>query len=561
MKKLIFLCLLQLAATFAQAKVDFTATAAETSVEAGASLEITAKFSVPKGSHIYAQKTDAGLPTEIKAEMPAGWTLEKIEFPRPEKFEFMSVQASGYSGDFDVSVFVQAPDQAPDGTQKITLSASWLECGKICVPDGGSADVYVSVSGGISRGGGFWAAVLGAVLGGIILNAMPCVFPVIGLKVMSFAASAGSSKLAVVKNGVFFSLGILSTFAFLSVFLAVAKAAGASAGWGFQLQNPDFSATMAAVFWLVALNFAGVWEFGGSIGSAAAGVDARKKGAFVSNFLAGMLAVLVASPCVAPFMASAMGFALAAEASAAETVAIVTAVGVGMALPYVCLSAFPSLVKKLPKSGNWLVVLKRTLSVPLFASAAWLAAVYVGQGGNVFAVCFAATFLAAAAAIWGKFATPMQTPLKRAAAVAVCALLFAAATVVVRQTLTDAAQSAEAAVSAENTWSPERVEELRKSGRPVFVVFTASWCITCQYNKQILETDTVREAFARKNVAVLVADWTNKNDAIARELKKYSRAGVPLYLLYPSAPDKRPEILPAILTPSAVTEAVDKLAQ
>lgn len=561
MKKLIFLCLLQFAATLAQAKVDFTATAAETVVEAGTTLEITAKFSVPKGSHIYAQKTDVGLPTEIKAEMPAGWTLEKIEFPRPEKFEFMSVRASGYSGNIDVSVFAKAPAQAPDGTQKITLSASWLECAQTCVPDGGSADVYVSVSGGDERGGGFWAAVLGAVLGGIILNAMPCVFPVIGLKIMSFAASAGSSKLAIVKNGAFFSLGILSTFALLGAFLAAAKAAGASAGWGFQLQNPDFSAVMAAVFWLVALNFAGVWEFGGTIGSAAAGVDARKRGAFVSNFLAGVLAVLVASPCVAPFMASAMGFALAAEASPTETVAIVTAVGVGMALPYVCLSAFPSLVKKLPKSGKWLIVLKRTLSIPLFASAAWLAAVLVGQGANAVAVCFAAAFLAAAAAIWGKFANPMQTPLKRAAAVAVCALLFGAATVVVQQTRTDAGQSLETSVLAENAWSPEKVEELRKSGRPVFVVFTASWCITCRYNKQILETDAVREAFARKNVAVLVADWTNKNDAISRELKKYSRAGVPLYLLYPPAPDAKAEILPAILTPSSVAEAVDKLPQ
>lgn len=561
MKKLIFLCLLQFAATFAQAKVGFAATAEVASVEAGAAFEISAKFSVPKGSHIYAQKTDVGLPTEIKAEMPAGWTLEKIEFPRPEKFEFMSVWASGYSGDFDVSVLLKAPAQAADGTQKITLSASWLECGQTCVPDGGSADVYVSVSGGAERGGGFWAAVLGAVLGGIILNAMPCVFPVIGLKIMSFAASAGSSKLAIVKNGAFFSLGILSTFAFLGAVLAAAKAAGASAGWGFQLQNPAFSAAMASVFWLVALDFAGVWEFGGAIGSAAAGVDARKKSAFVSNFLAGVLAVLVASPCVAPFMASAIGFALAAEASPTETVAIVSAVGVGMALPYMCLSAFPSLVKKLPKPGKWLLVLKRTLSIPLFASAAWLAAVFVGQGGNAFAVCLAAVLLAAAAVIWGKFANPTQSAPKRAAAVVVCALLAAAAVVALGQTRADVAQSAESPISGGNAWSPERVEELRKSGHPVFVVFTASWCITCQYNKQILETDAVREAFARKNVAVLVADWTNKNDAIARELKKYSRAGVPLYLLYPPSPDEKPEILPAILTPSAVAEAVDKLRQ
>ena len=542
-------------------------------MRAGSTSVAVARFIVPKGSHLYASDAKDAIPTQISAKLPDGFSLEKIQFPRPSKFEFMGMHSEGYSADFSVRIFIKAPPYPESEPQKITLTASWLECSSECVPASATAEFQTRVvappqgNGAASEtdapAGGFWAALLGAFLGGIILNAMPCVFPVIGLKIMSFASSAARSS--TFKNGAFFSAGIILTFALLGCALAAIKAFGGEVGWGLQLQNPHFAAAMCALFWLLALNFAGFWEFGSWVGAKAQTADMRR-GSNAENwgaFASGILAVLVASPCVAPFMASAVGFALAGEASPVECAAVITAVGVGMSAPYILLSARPSLLKKLPKSGAWLGALKKALSIPLFLTSFWLLWLYLRENGSIARIAAALAMLSVAAYVWGRFANVFAERRHRIFAAIFCAAALAAS---VAATATDPLSPArktpaQGTAANSNAWSPQKTLELRKQGKIVFVNFTASWCLTCQVNKAVLASAAAKKLFAENNATMLVADWTNRDAAVLAELKKYRRAGVPLYLVFPADIDKEPLVLPSILTVSEIAEAFDKSKQ
>ena len=547
-------------------KSSFSVSESPKEIPAGSTARITAHFTVPKGSHLYAADAKDAIPTQISAKMPDGFSVEKIEFPRPSKFEFMGIEAEGYSADFFVNIFIKAPPRPESAPQKITLEASWLECSGECVPASATVEFKTRVvpptSPARETSNGFWASLLGAFLGGIILNAMPCVFPVIGLKIMSFASSAARSS--TLKNGAFFSVGIILTFALLGCILAAIKAFGGEVGWGLQLQNPHFAAAMCALFWLLALNFAGFWEFGSWIGAKAQTMD-MNRGTKAENwgaFASGILAVLVASPCVAPFMASAVGFALAGEASAAECAAVITAVGVGMAAPYILLAAKPSLLKKLPKPGAWLGTLKKALSIPLFLTSFWLLWLYLRENGSMARIASSLAMLSVAAYVWGRFANVFAEKRLRISAAIFCAAALAAA---VATTATDphspARQTPTRGAAASNAWSPQKTLELRRQGKIVFVNFTASWCLTCQVNKAVLASAAVKKLFAENNATMLVADWTNRDAAILAELKKYRRAGVPLYLVFPPDLEKAPLVLPSILTPSEIAEAFDKSKQ
>lgn len=563
MKKLLALFVLTMscALTCVGQNSTFTIEKAPQSVEAGKTFEVVAKFCVASGYHLYSPDSKDFIPTKVSPILPEGFTLENIQYPEPKPFEFMGVKASGYSEDFSVAITIKAPNFAVDKAD-IKFGASWLECGKNCVPMNAEKQIQLTVSGPSKTAGSrFWSAMLGAVLGGLILNAMPCVFPVIGLKILSFSKSAAAGSAAVVKNSVIFSAGIILTFGALGAALAALKTFGAEVGWGFQLQNPAFAFAMCAVFLLTGLNFAGFWEFGSWISASAqnASIKSKSRSEMTEAFLSGVLAVLVASPCVAPFMASAVGFALAAEASAFECTCIVTAVGLGMAIPYIILAARPQLLKKLPKSGTWLETLRKILSIPMFATAAWLFWVFINQNGGIFAGAAALALLSAAAFVWGKYANALQTPKTRALASAFCAAALAASIAVVYAGTR--AGSASAEQNSQNAWSVQKVEQLRKEGRYVFVNFTASWCITCQVNKAVLASETVKETLKKYNAEYLVADWTNRNSTIAEELKKYKLAGVPMYLVFSPDLKKEPVVLSSILTPSEIAEAFDKLNQ
>jgi thiol:disulfide interchange protein DsbD len=407
-------------------------------------------------------------------------------------------------------------------------------------------------------------ALLFGAIGGAILNLMPCVFPVIGLKVLGFAEAAadgrGAARAMRVGAGAF-ACGVLVSFWLLAGLMLALRAAGESVGWGFQLQSPGFVAAMALLFVAVALNFSGVFEFGVAMTRLGGVGGASPWGAFG----AGVLAVLVATPCTAPFMGSALGFTLSQPP--AWTLAVFTAIGLGMALPYLLLGLFPGWVRRLPRPGRWMQTLRQLLAFPMYATAAWLAWVLVQQAGAdaLLRLLLAAVVLGAAAWAWGLWANGAPRRLGRAAsAVAAAALVIGGLLAPVRPAPPQAGTSAGTTLSAQGAqgavawepWSERRVEQAIAEARPVFVDFTAAWCVSCQANKKlVLEREAVVEAMHARGVVALRADWTQRDPAITAALARHGRNGVPLYLAYRPG-SREPAVLPELLTVGIVLDAL-----
>jgi thiol:disulfide interchange protein DsbD len=392
---------------------------------------------------------------------------------------------------------------------------------------------------------GLFGAVAGALLGGLILNLMPCVFPVISLKALSLAKSAHAERGQARREAWAYAIGVFATFALLVAVLLAVKAGGAALGWGFQLQNPVVVGLLALLLFAGGLNLIGAYEIAGGTYQGT-GATLAGRGGFTGSFFTGALAVLVATPCTAPFMAGAIGYALAQPALV--TFIVFMALAAGFAAPFVLLAYAPGLLTKLPKPGPWMVRLREVLAFPMFAAALWLVWVVGNQAGVDGIAIVLIAMLAFALAVWLMQRTGVWKYAGAAAIVLALALPFAART-------TPAVASVDLSKEA---WSPERVAELRAEGRAVFVDFTADWCVTCKVNERlVLKTDTVQQAFADTDTAFLVADWTNKNDRIAGELAAYGRAGVPLYLFFPADDDSvRGEVLPQILTTDLVVSTL-----
>lgn len=382
-----------------------------------------------------------------------------------------------------------------------------------------------------------WGAIFGAFLGGLILNLMPCVFPVISLKALSLAKSAHGERKTARNEAWAYAGGVFAMFAVLVIALLVVKAGGAALGWGFQLQNPIIVGLLALLLFAVGLNLIGVFEVAGGAYQGT-GATLAAKGGLTGSFFTGTLAVLVATPCTAPFMASAVGYALAQPVF--FTLLVFAALAAGFAAPFVLLAYAPGLLTKLPKPGPWMVRLREVLAFPMFAAAIWLVWVIGNQAGVDGMALILLAMLALALAVWLLQRAGLWRWLGVAMIILAMALPFAARTA-------PASGSVDLAVDA---WSPERVTELRAGGQAVFVDFTADWCVTCKVNERlVLKTDTVKQAFIDTNTAFLIADWTNKNDIIARELESYGRAGVPLYLYFPAGDNfVRGQVLPQVLT-------------
>ncbi|MGQ0645081.1 MAG: protein-disulfide reductase DsbD family protein [Elusimicrobiota bacterium] len=405
------------------------------------------------------------------------------------------------------------------------------------------------------------SAVALAFAGGLLLNLMPCVFPVLSLKILGFVRQAGNRKEAVRRHGLIFAAGVLVSFWILAGLLSALAAGGQRLGWGFQLQSPAFVAVMGAVFFLLGLNLLGVFEIGASL-TRAGGLAPREGTA--GAFWSGVLAVVVATPCTAPFMGPALGFAAAQSAPA--SLAVFTGLGAGMALPYVALSFSPGLLKRLPRPGPWMETFKQAMAFPFFAAAVWLLWVLGRQrGADALAAALAAFLLMALGAwIWGRSQSPTVPRFRRLSA----GILFIAALAgglfwTWRQASSGSAPAASTAPSPGLSWeaySTSRLEELRRAGRPVFVDFTADWCLSCQVNKRLaLSSPSVIARFKEKGVVPLKADWTSYDPEITRALKSHGRNSVPLYVLYGKDPRKPPKLLPTILTPDIVLRALDEL--
>jgi thiol:disulfide interchange protein/DsbC/DsbD-like thiol-disulfide interchange protein len=402
-----------------------------------------------------------------------------------------------------------------------------------------------------------------AFLGGMVLNLMPCVFPVVSLKILAFMQHSGDEPRRVRLHGLSFAGGVLVAFWILAALLLALRAAGEEIGWGFQLQSPAFVAAMAFLLFALGLSLAGVMDIGTSLTRVGGSAG---RGGYRTSALNGMLATVVATPCTAPFMGAALGFALTQSAMAA--LLIFTALGAGMAAPYVALSLWPALLRFLPRPGSWMVRFKQLMAFPLFATVAWLVWVFGHQTGvdGILRLLLGLTLLGAAAWVWGSWSTPAGSSLTRATA-----RIFAVALLAVGFMLSVAAEpvSSEVRTSVEGPsgsgvqwepWSEARVAQLRAEGRPVFINFTAAWCLTCKVNERIaFSSAEVNRIVGERNIAMLKADWTNRDAAITRALGSFGRSGVPMYVLYESDSLASPRLLPEILSPGILTETFSQL--
>ncbi len=407
---------------------------------------------------------------------------------------------------------------------------------------------------GSGAGMGVLTAVLFAFVGGLILNLMPCVFPVLSMKAAALARHAEHPATARMQ-GLAFLGGVLATFLLLAGLLIAARAGGEAVGWGFHLQSPAMIAGLALLMLMVGLNLSGVFEVGLSAQGAGA---AGPRDGMVGAAFTGALAVVVAAPCTAPFMAGAIGWAMTQPP--AVTLLVFAALGLGLAAPFVALSFAPRLFKLLPRPGAWMDVLRRVLAFPMYAAAGWLAWVFAVQAGvNALPLLFgAALALAFAAWAWGLSQGSEKKLFPRVAAAVGLVLALPLAAVGATMTAPDVAEAApSSAALPSEPWSPARVAALRAEGRPVFVDFTAAWCVTCQVNERtVLSRAGVAEAFERTNAVLLKADWTNRNAEIANALSAQGRSGVPLYLVY--GPTGEPAILPQLLTEGMVVKALER---
>lgn len=395
---------------------------------------------------------------------------------------------------------------------------------------------------------GLAAAALFAVLGGLILNLMPCVFPILAMKAASLAGH-GEDQAEARQQGLAFGVGSVLTFLALAGGLIALKAAGSAIGWGFQLQSPAVVAVLALLMLTVALNLSGLFEVGTSLQGAGTGL--ASKGGAAGAFFTGALAVVVAAPCTAPFMGPALGWAL--TQTPAEALTVFLFLGLGFAAPFVLVAYAPGLLSRLPRPGAWMETFRKALAFPMYGAAAWLAWVLAQQAGpDELAKLFAAALVVALAA-W-LIGMAQRRARSGGAATVTVMIAFMLATASVAAVAWPQDKAAELPTEA---YSPTRLAELRAEGRPVFVNYTAAWCVSCQVNDKVaLSAHAVAQAFARHKVAYLKADWTKRDGAIAAELASHGRAGVPLYLVYGTSGGEG-AILPSILTPDIVIKAVE----
>ncbi len=452
--------------------------------------------------------------------------------------------ASTGAGGFSITLpaGVEPLGQAPlEGLLTFTDAAGARRAVEISAAPG---SVLPNTSGGVQASAptldtaSLFAAIVLAFLGGLILNIMPCVLPVLSVKALAFAGGvqAGESR----RHGVLYFAGVMATFLALAGLLIALRGAGEAVGWGFQLQAPWVTAALSLLFFTIGLNLVSVFHIGGSVQNAGAQLSGR--GGDAGAFFTGALAVIAATPCTAPFMAGAIGIAI--TQSAGTTLLIFAALALGFALPLTALHFAPGLQRLLPKPGVWMERAKNVLAFPMFAAAVWLVWVLAEQTGaaGVLALLSIAAALAFMLFVgrWGR-------------AWLIVGVVALALTAAFAWRPLFGVQS-EATLTSE-PWSPARVSELQSEGRAVFVNFTAAWCVSCKVNEVTAFTPRVAQAFEDGNVAYLEADWTNRDETIASALSAHGRAGVPLYLYYP--PSGEPRVLPQLLTEGLILETIE----
>ena len=458
-----------------------------------------------------------------------------------------AAQTVGYGGNGLVLRMTSGPKAGGllGGVLVLTSSDGSVQALNINAPPGPvpAADFPASEGGDLTLA----LSLLFALLGGLILNVMPCVLPILAMKALTLARHQDHGARG---ESFAYALGAVVTFIVFGLAIVLLREGGASVGWGFQLQEPLAVAGFALLIFAVGLNLSGLFE----VGAITAGESLTRRSGLSGAFFTGVLAVAVAAPCTAPFMAAALGFAL--TQSVADALAIFAALGVGFALPFLLLGLWPRALAFMPKPGPWMLRLKQFLAFPMYAAAAWLVWVLAQEAGPTGVAAILAAMVALSLAIWLWTATRDLTPRGRGIGALAALLVLAAGLSGLMLLRTAGATPAATAKIGGDDYSAAKLASLRASGRPVFIDATAAWCITCLVNEDaVLSRQTVKDAFAAKHVAYLVADWTNRNDEITQLLKQNGRSGVPLYLYYaPGA--AAPVILPQILTESGVLQTL-----
>jgi thiol:disulfide interchange protein DsbD len=526
-------------------------TAYQLEVEIQDDQSIRAYWHIEEGYYLYQHRFDFKL-SDGAASLP-------LEVRLPEALE----RSDEFFG--DVRVYYHAADITllpQQFTARATLQVKSQGCADagLCYPPqteafeldfaAGTVTPVAAGSRGVEPGAespgsarGLLYMLLLAFVGGSILNLMPCVFPILSLKVLSFARSEDHDRHL---HGWAYAAGVVASFVLVAAVLIALQQAGRAIGWGFQLQSPGFVIALAYLFIAMGLSLSGLVQLGGSV--MGAGSSLADRSGLSGSFFTGVLAVVVASPCTAPFMGSALGFAVTQPAHIGLLVFV--ALGAGMAAPLLLLSYSKWARRIMPRPGPWMETLKQLLAFPLYATAIWLLWVAGRQTGvNTMATALGgALVLAMGLWFWG------QGSWRRILA-AGC-LVLAAALGAMRGLDDDGARESQLA-RGKVPWSEQKIAQLRSEGKPVFLDVTADWCITCLANESaVLLTPEMTEAFAQHGVVYMVADWTNYDADIARFLEKHGRTGIPLYLMYPADPALEPLVLPQLLTSNTVLEAL-----
>ncbi len=499
---------------------------------------------------------------------PAGWMLRvsrsRLSLAAPERVSGLLVADVPWALEaqtttaltFDVPV---EPLDAADLIEVSRLSVSGTS-------DATGVDGVTGVQGadrdGTGASVGLVRVLAFAFLGGLILNLMPCVLPVLSVKVLGLIQGAEAHRRSRLRHGALFSGGVLVAFWALAAVMALLEASGERLGWGFQLQSAPFVMVLAAVFFLLGLNLLGVFEIGTSFTRASTTLDARGDG--VGTFASGIMTTVVATPCTAPFMGSALGYTLTAPGIVSFLV--FTMLGLGMALPYVALVAMPGWLRLVPRPGPWMDVLRGILGFVLFGTVVWLAWVLSLQAGAEGVLILAATLVLLGLGAWilrlteGRFATRQRVA--HAGTTLLVVGVVATAAFSARALEPPAALTGDGGAGGGIAWRAFDAETLgaARAGTPTFIDFTAAWCLSCQVNERVaLETDAVRRRFAELGVVPVKADWTSRDPVITEALASFDRHSVPLYVLFGSDPGSEPIVLPELLTSDIVLDALDRV--
>ena len=544
----------------------------------GTTATLHAVMTIDDGWHVNSHKPtfEYLIGTELTVATPEGWPAPRVAYPEgvQRTFSFETQPLSVYDGRTTIPIALDVPAGAAPGPQPITVSLRYQACSdRICLPPVetsaqatlligaggqalGSAEPAVAPASPPRRG---LLGILGlALLGGLILNAMPCVLPVLSLKIFGLVRSTGAGHREVARGALATTAGIVVSFLALAGAAVLARSAGSAIGWGIQFQNAGFVAFLAAVVLLFCLNLWGLFEIP-LPASLARFADQRQGGEGpAGHFASGLFATLMATPCSAPFLGSALGFALGQTAPV--IFAVFLAVGIGMSLPYLLLAAVPSAASILPRPGAWMNTFKGLMGFLLAGAAIWLFYVLAAQMDAARLALVQLLLLAMGLFAWLLHQSPTGVPVRKLWGVAMLLCAVGAPVVAARGGGASSPNATLAATATQHLiawqpWDEATAERLAAEGRTVFVDVTADWCFTCKVNERlVLETPEMAAHFEKLQVIALRADWTNRNDTIAAYLAKHDRYGIPFYLVYRK--DRPPTVLPELLTRDAVLAAL-----